>query len=267
MRMRRKSIGGISDTSADVQTATTPGSASAALVSIDTMRPWAWAERTTRIWTMRGKATSAANRPRPVTRGRSSTRVTDRPTKAMSGLYPRGRRTQRGADALWRCRKLIDRDAKRRQGVVNGIDDGGRRPDCTALAQPLGLGDRSFGQGFQMVDLDGRNLTRGRRQVVRQRCREDVARLIVDDLFEQGVGDALGDTAVNLPVHDHRVDQSSGILGHQKLFDHDAAGLDVDLDHSDVARIGKRSGRIVGGALGNAGADLTLEPVGLMIGG
>ena len=37
MRVRRKSIGGISDTSADVQTATTPGSASAALVSIDTI--------------------------------------------------------------------------------------------------------------------------------------------------------------------------------------------------------------------------------------
>ena len=46
----------------------TPGSASAALVSIDRIRPWAWADRTTRICTMRGKATSAANRPLPVTK-------------------------------------------------------------------------------------------------------------------------------------------------------------------------------------------------------
>src|SRR6516164_8450340 len=35
---------------------------------------------------MRGKAISAAKAPRPVTNGRSSRRVTERPTKLMSGL-------------------------------------------------------------------------------------------------------------------------------------------------------------------------------------
>src|SRR5262245_30225487 len=39
MRVRRKSIGGTSETSADVHTATTPGNVSAALVSIDMIRP------------------------------------------------------------------------------------------------------------------------------------------------------------------------------------------------------------------------------------
>src|SRR5215471_16201815 len=85
MRVRRKSIGGISDTSADVHT-TTPGNVSAALVSIDMMRPCAWAERTRRMCNMWGKATSAAKAPRPVTNGRSSRRVTERPTKLMSDL-------------------------------------------------------------------------------------------------------------------------------------------------------------------------------------
>jgi hypothetical protein len=84
MRVRRKSIGGISETSADVHTATTPAIASAALASIDMMRPCAWPERTTRMCSMRGKAISAAKAPRPVTNGRSSRRVTERPTKLMS---------------------------------------------------------------------------------------------------------------------------------------------------------------------------------------
>ncbi len=45
----RKSIGGTSAMSAAVHTANTPGSARAAAVSIDTMRPWACAERTMRM--------------------------------------------------------------------------------------------------------------------------------------------------------------------------------------------------------------------------
>src|SRR5262245_32233941 len=85
MRVKRKSMGGISETSADVHTATTPGNLSAAVVSIDMIRPCAWAERTKRMCNMWGKATSAAKAPRPVTNGRSSRRVTERPTKLMSG--------------------------------------------------------------------------------------------------------------------------------------------------------------------------------------
>src|SRR3954454_2421869 len=255
----------MSATSAEVQTATTPGSASAALVSIDRMRPWAWADRTTRICTMRGKTTSAANRPLPVTKGRSSRRVTDRPTKFMSGLPPRGSRAQRRADALRRRRELVDRYAERRQSIVDGVDDGRGRADRAALAQSFGLGEGRFRQRLQMVDLDGRNLACRRRQVVRQARREDVAGLIVDDLFQQRVGNALGHTDVNLPVDDHRSDQAPGVLGHHELLDRDAAGLDINLDQGNVAGIGERSGRIVGRALADAGTDLALEPVGLMI--
>src|SRR5215467_14504870 len=185
MRVRRKSIGGISDTSADVHTATTPAIASAALASIDMMRPCAWPERTTRMCSMRGKATSAAKAPRPVTNGRSSRRVTERPTKLMSGLARCANRAQRGANALRRCRKLVD---------------------GAALAQPLRLGDGRLGQRLEMMDFDRWDFPRGRRQIIRQAGRENIAGLIVDDLLEQRVGDALGNAAVNLPVDDHGID-------------------------------------------------------------
>src|SRR6185437_12658716 len=84
MRVRRKSIGGTSATSAAVQTSTTPGAPRAALVSIETIRPCACADRTTRMCNWCAKPTSAANRPRPVTSGRSSSRGTERPMKPIA---------------------------------------------------------------------------------------------------------------------------------------------------------------------------------------
>src|SRR5262249_3531609 len=262
MRATGKSRGGISETSAEVHTATTPGNLSAAVVSIDMIRPCAWAERTRRMCNMWGKATSAAKAPRPVTNGRSSRRRTERPTKLMSGLARRANRAQRGADALRRRRKLVDRDAERREGIVDGVDDRRRRADGAALAQPFGLGDGRWRQRLEMMDFDRWDFPRGRRQIIRQACRENIAGLIVDDLLEQRVGDGLGNAAVDLPVDDHGIDQASGIFRHQKPFDHDAAGLHVHLDHGDVAGIGERSRWIIGCGLDDAWSDLALEAMG-----
>src|SRR5262245_58965286 len=202
MRVRRKSIGGMSATSAAVQTATTPGNASAAAASIDAMRPCACAERTTRMCSMRGKATSAAKLPRPVTSGGSSSRGTDRPTTPMSGLTPWTNCAQRRADALRRRRELVDRRAERRQRILDGVDHRDRRADRAAFAQALGPGDRGFRPCLAVMDLDRRNLARGRRQVVGEARGEDVAALVVDNLLEQRVGDTLGVGAVNLTVHE-----------------------------------------------------------------
>ena len=72
----RKSIGGTSATSAPVHTATTPGAPSAAPTSTARSRPYATGERTTRMVSWCGNETSAANRPAPVSSGRSSSRLT-----------------------------------------------------------------------------------------------------------------------------------------------------------------------------------------------
>ncbi len=118
-----------------------------------------------------------------------------------------------------------------------------------------------------MMNFDRRNFARGRRQIVRERRGQDIAGLVVDDFFQERVSDALGDTAVDLPVDDQRIDQPSGVFGHQKLFDDDAPGLDIHLDHGDVAGIGKGSRRIIGRTLDDARRDLALEAMNLMIGG
>src|SRR5262249_43128317 len=93
--------------------------------------------------------------------------------------------TQRRADALRRRREFVDRDIERRERVVDGVDDCSGRADGAALAEPLGLGDGGLAQRLQMVNLDRRDLARGRRQVVGERRGENVAAVVVDDLLEQ----------------------------------------------------------------------------------
>ena len=62
------------------------------------------------------------------------------------------------------------------------------------------------------MDLDRRDLARGRRQVVGERGGQDIAALVVDDLLEQRIGDALRHAAVDLAVGDHRIDEPAGVL-------------------------------------------------------
>ena len=65
--------------SAPVSTATTPGRASAAAVSMETMRAWACGERRMHRCTWPGMMTSSLKRPAPASRPRSSIRFTSRP--------------------------------------------------------------------------------------------------------------------------------------------------------------------------------------------
>jgi hypothetical protein len=177
------------------------------------------------------------------------------------------RRPQRGADALRRGRNLVDRNAEWRECVVDGVDDGRRRADGAAFAQAFGAGDGRRRRRFDVVQFDRRNFARGRRHVVGERRGLRIAGLVVDDLLEQRVTDALRDAAVHLAVGDHRIDDAAGILHRKEFFDFRAAGLDIDLDDGDVAGIGEGAGRIVVGALAQARRDLAFELMGLMIGG
>ena len=53
----------------------------------------------------------------------------------------------------------------------------------------------------------------------------------------------------------------------RNFFDLDAPGLDIDLDDGDMAGVGEGARRIVAAGLGQAGLDLALEDMGLVIGG
>ena len=67
-----------------------PARARASATSTATIRPCATGERTTRMWSWRGNETSAANRPRPVTSGTSSSRGDRGADDRTFNVGPRG---------------------------------------------------------------------------------------------------------------------------------------------------------------------------------
>ena len=118
-----------------------------------------------------------------------------------------------------------------------------------------------------MVQLDRRDFVRGRRHVVGEVGGEDVAALVVDDLLEERVADALRDAAVHLAVGDHRIDDAAGVLADQIALD---ARRRRSRHRARQSRRGRRWSRCRAGRRWpvslRPGIDLALEAMRLRIG-
>ena len=68
---------------------------------------------------------------------------------------------------------------------------------------------------------------------------DEVALLIVGELFEQRSADALGDSADDLAVDDQRIDERSGVAHDRVLQDSYGQRFAVDLHHDDVHSAGE----------------------------
>src|SRR5437660_315764 len=65
---------------------------------------------------------------------------------------------------------------------------------------------------YQEVGAKRRNIRRAWHGVIHERAGEELAGRIVDDVLAQGLADALGETAVHLAFHDHRVDDDAAVI-------------------------------------------------------
>src|SRR5215469_16947366 len=130
----------------------------------------------------------------------------------MSGsLRLESRLAQQLRYALRRDRHFEDTDAKWRQCIGNRVEYCRWRADRAALADTLGASDARLGQRFQMIDFDARDFGCGRYGIVGKGAGQYVAAVVINHLFIERVGDALGDAAMDLPLDDHRVDQTAGV--------------------------------------------------------
>jgi len=65
------------------------------------------------------------------------------------------------------------------------------------------------------------------KRVIHQRAVHDLAFVVVDQLFPHSLAHALSYSAMNLAVHQHRVDHVSTIVDRDVFVDFDFAGLGV----------------------------------------
>ncbi len=126
--------------------------------------------------------------------------------------------------------------------VHHGVGDRRRGADGRRLPHALGAQRMVRRGGDRLARLPGRGLHRRRQQVVHERPGEVVALLVVRDLLVQRRGEAHRQAAVDLPVHDHRVDDVAAVVDRDEAPDLDLPGALVDVDDADVAA--EREGQV-----------------------
>src|SRR5262249_23003896 len=99
------------------------------------------------------------------------------------------------------------------------------------------------------------------------RAGQYVAVSVINHLFVECIGNALGDTTMDLPFDDHRVNELSGVLDGYEPLDLDLARRNVDPDDRNMAGVGAGAVRVVGRDGRDPGCGNRFEGVALVIGG
>src|SRR6202043_2134600 len=117
----------------------------------------------------------------------------------------------------------------------NGIGDRGGRADRSPLAHAAkAAGNRRT--AFDMDDVHMGNLDGGRYDVIGKARAHELAIYVIDHLFVERSTNTLRDTAVNLTVHDHRIDDAAAILRDHKFVDLHKTGGGIDFDGGQMGR-------------------------------
>src|SRR5262245_22657418 len=165
--------------------------------------------------------------PRPTTSPTSGARKPAAVRSAIEGSPGlRAALADEPGKTIGRERQLVDGDAKRRERIGHRVGDGGARARAPTLADSLDTQGVERRRRF-LEDLHDRalgHLHRGRNQIVHERRRERLALLVVHQLLEQRAAQPLGESANDLPAHDHRIDRPAHVVGHDVLAEDDTAG-------------------------------------------
>ena len=116
--------------------------------------------------------------------------------------------------------------------MVDGIEDRGGRGDQGLLADALGTEGTDRGGTFHQDGGDGRHVADGGNQVV-----VEVLALAGDELLHQRHADALGDTALDLALDQHRIDGAAHIMGGGDRQHLHSSQAKIDLDFSEMGAI------------------------------
>ena len=128
-------------------------------------------------------------------------------------------------------------------------------PASPAPLTPSGL----VVQGTGCSDrVEGRQHVGARHRVVHEGAGQELAVAGRTPRLPQRLADALGDAAMHLALHQHRVEDLADIVHRGVARDLDRAGLGIDLDLGDVAAVGEVAAGPRPALVSSVGADLAL---------
>ncbi len=139
-------------------------------------------------------------------------------------------------------RGTVDLDAVVGERVLHRVGHRGGGRDDAALAHALDAEGVDRGGEVHVDDLERRHLVGARQGIVHQRAGEELPRVVVDQRLAQRAAEALGDAAVELAFHDHRVDGPPAVVHGGQLEQPDAARFQIHLGDDALHAEGPRDG-------------------------
>ena len=87
--------------------------------------------------------------------------------------------------------------------------------------------------------LKHRKIGGARHRVVHEGCGQKLSIGVIDAAFHQGFAETLGNAAMRLALHDHRIYGPADVIDGGVARERDLPGFSIDLDLGDVAAIRK----------------------------
>ena len=160
----------------------------------------------------------------------------------MPPAFRIARGQQRLDDTVGRNRRVHQLDAKRPQRVVDGVGDRGRWRDRAAFADALDAELRIGRRRLHVIEPRRRHFGRTRQQIVRKRRRQRLTGRIERHFLVQRGADTLGQAAIDLAVHDHRIDQNAAVFNDDVVENLDVAEIGIDGDDRGMRGIAEGAG-------------------------
>ena len=110
----------------------------------------------------------------------------------------------------------VERDAERRDRVVDRARNRGGRAEIAGLARAFLAEHRERRGRAMMHDLDARHLVRGRQQIVHEGLAHHLPVVAVDELLHQRGADAVRDAAERHALDDVRIDHRAAVMADRR---------------------------------------------------
>src|SRR6185437_627449 len=147
----------------------------------------------------------------------------------------------RAPDALGRRRHLDVTHAEFGKRVDHSVDHGRQRADAAGFTHALDAERVGLGRNRVGLDLHVAEVVRVRHGVIHERGGYQLAGRVEVNVLHQRLACALRDAALNLAVHQQRVDDRADVVDDAVAYDLHLAGFAVDLQFADMDAV-----RVVG---------------------
>ena len=128
------------------------------------------------------------------------------------------------------------------EGIIDRVADRGRWRDGAAFADAFDSKLRVGRERFHMAELGGGHLGRAWQEIVGEGRSQGLAGSIEIHFLVERRANTLRETAIDLAVDDHRIDEFAAVLDDRIVDDLDIAHFRIDGDHGNVRGVAERAG-------------------------